>query len=184
MLPFMLQSLLCMPIYGSNWFTPFLHLQTRKGQPAKRQTSDEFKDRVQDIKEASEKSKEEHPQYFSKGGPYYSWDNASFHTSMNLEEVGTCTSDMWELPPNSPDMHKVIEHVVGRVKMALRNALCDNAKLTTVNKLKHECKRVFFEITAESVQKDIDSLPNTYKHIHTKQKQGGREGDWALARYR
>lgn len=118
------------------------------------------------------------------GGPYYSWDNASFHTSMKLEDVGLTIGDLWDLPPNSPDMHKVIEHVVGRVKRELRNALCDNANLATVNDLKTECKRVFFGITAESVQKDIDSLPSTYKHIHAKETQGGREGDWSLARYR
>ncbi len=159
-------------------------LQTKLGKPAKRQTGDEFAERVQDVKQLSQASKEKHPQYYSKGGPFYSWDNASFHTSLKLQDVGLSETDMWLLPPNSPDMHKVIEHVVGRVKRALREELCDNANIKTVEQVKRVCRDVFFRITTESIRKDIDSLPNTYKHIHDKKSQGGREGDWSLAKYR
>ncbi len=137
------------------------------------------------MKQLSLASRDEYPQYYNKGGPFYSWDNASFHTSVNLQAIGIQQADMWKLPPNSPDMHKVIEHVVGRVKRALREELCDNARLTTVEHIKDVCKDVFFnKITKESVKKDIDSLPTTYRHIHTKKSKGGREGDWSLARYR
>lgn len=137
------------------------------------------------MKELSEYSKIRYPEYYKKGGPFYSWDNASWHASVKLENVGLTTADKWELPPNSPDMHKVIEHVVGNVKRALRNKLVDNARLCTVERLKPACEDVFFnQIAKESVQKDIDSLPNTYKHIHAKKNQGGTEGNWAQARYR
>ncbi len=185
MCPTVLQCHLCMRLQSTDRSPTLSFLQTKRGEPAKRQTSDEFAERVLDVKQLSLASKDKHPEYYKKGGPFYSWDNASFHTSMKLHDVGLSEEDMWLLPPNSPDMHKVIEHVVGRVKRALREELCDNANITTVKQVKHVCKQVFFNrITVESVRKDIDSLPTTYRHIHAKKSQGGREGDWSLAKYR
>jgi hypothetical protein len=160
-------------------------MQTSKGNPAKKMTRDEFVDAVKQAKDASEACVAEFPEFYSKGGPYYSWDNASWHQALNLEDVGLKESDKWQLPPNSPDMHKVIEHVVGRVKQQLRHKLCDNANINSSKEVQAAFIDVFYkQISTESIRKDIESLPSTYKHIHGKKNQGGSEGDWAQARYR
>lgn len=148
-------------------------------------TAEEFAETVVEVKDESNACVLSHPEFYSKGGPYYSWDNAAWHQAVSLDQVGLTQGDKWQLPPNSPDMHKVIEHVVGNVKRALRDKLADNANITSAQQLRDAFVEVFYEeISKDSIRKDIDSLPNTYKHIHHTKQQGGSGGDWAQARYR
>jgi hypothetical protein len=167
-------------------FSPnFLFFQTTKNKPAKKLTAAEFLDVMRNVKTKTDACKEANPKYYKIGGPYYSWDNASWHQAADLSTIGIKHEHRLPLPPNSPDMHKVIEHVVGNTKRRMKECLCDNAALTSVKDVKKAMEKVFYtKNKVTSIRKDINSLPGTYKIIHDKLCAGGTEGNWAPARCR
>lgn len=97
----------------------------------------------------------------------YSWDNDKVHQGADLTKVGIEASDRFELPELSSDMHKVVEHVhawlQARIQLWLEGK--DEVKVT-VQECKNELKRLFEqELTLEAIQKDVDSLKQTYQAV-------------------
>lgn len=139
------------------------------------------------IKSKSEKCKEqkEHKKYYRLGGPYYSRDNASWHQWADLGGIGINSEDLFPLPPYSPDMHKVIEHVVNNTWQRFQEYLLEHPSITTPAKVRAAFEHVFYTCNKVcSISQDIDSLPATYTVVHAKKEAGGTEGNWPCARYR
>jgi hypothetical protein len=97
----------------------------------------------------------------------YSWDNDKIHKGAKLDEVGFQPEDRFELPELSSDMHKVVEHVHGWLQARMQEWLEDqDEEKITVEQCKAELRRLFEEeLTRESVQKDVDSLKDTYAAV-------------------
>lgn len=164
-----------------------LLLQTKKGETAKTITAAEFVECMKEIKDKSEKCthEDEHKKYYKKGGPYYSRDNAPWHAFANLQEVGIEPEDILQLPPNSPDMHKVIEKIINNTWRELHSYLLEHAEVTTAKDVVAAFQKAFANnIKVETVRKLVDGLPKTYRAIQASRMQGGSEGDWPQAKYR
>lgn len=130
---------------------------------------------------------------------YWSWDNA--HANMTTAEAQALAGRKHirlPLPPWSPDMHKVIEHVMHTLKTGFSEALDLTEELPTPKQMQHMVRGIFYDIPAAHIQADVDTLPLTYLSIAAPQgkkitvfegdeQQGekllgrvvGVEGDWA-----
>lgn len=82
------------------------------------------------------------------------------------------------LPPRSPDMHKVIEHIFGHLTTQMNASLAKDDQLKGVAKYKAELERLFHAYPTKSVKKDVLSLPKTYAEIVKVQ------GDWPPSKFR
>lgn len=117
--------------------------------------------------------------------PVYSFDNWSGHKqaaeALHLDvKEGTRAP----LPPKSPDMHKVIEHVFNTVQNEFGKRLWMHPGEHDMSTYLAVLEDILFNfITVESVRKDIDSLPKTYEHIMTPVASGGRGGKCAVPPY-
>lgn len=119
------------------------------------------------------------------GDPVFSFDNATIHDMEVLEEVGITWENRVPLPPRSPDMHKVIEHVFGTLEGAMQEALHEDHSLTRGREYAALLRTLFKQrITALSIQKDIRSLYPLYDMLHKSKAEGGVEGDWPPAKFR
>ncbi len=135
--------------------------------------------------EKTETCAAENPQYYSKTKPLYSQDNATWHKHAKLEEIGIGPADLMPLPPNSPDMHKVIEHVVNNTCTNFFNYLLDHPDVTSLQGVKDAFIQAFYTGNrVASIRADVDSLLKTYDVIHRKKTNGGTEGDWPSAKFR
>lgn len=164
---------------------PLLQLQTSAGKPAKKLCSSEYRDAVKAVKDKSEACKKAHPKIYGKSAPKYSQDNATWHKYAKLEEIGINQSDLMPLPPNSPDMHKVIEHAVNNTCTTFFNYLLDHPEVRSLQQVKDAFTKAFYDgNTVDGIRADVDSLWKTYDIVHRKQAAGGTEGDWPSAKYR
>lgn len=116
----------------------------------------------------------EHKGIFSpERGPVYSFDNAPIHQGANLQALHVVGSKRAPLSPSSPDMHKCIEHVFGTITRVMNARLHEDVSLTTAQQYQNEVERLFGSvITQSSVQKDVSTLPDTYRAIQQV------NGDW------
>ena len=157
-------------------------MQTLKKQAAKGPTAKEFLNVMRRFTRQAEKVNREH----GLEDPLYSFDNASIHdVALLSEEMDFDGNDRVPLPPRSPDMHKVIEHVFGTLEGAMQKKLHDNPGLCTAEQYKKVLEKLFRKvITADSVRKDIKSLKGTYDMIRKCRDAGGVEGGWPPSKYR
>jgi hypothetical protein len=148
-------------------------MQTKRGTEAKTFCAEEVWDVVvHDFMSKAEKVMDEACKGDRKKRrrmtPIFSLDNASVHTDVKRDFAG----EMAPLPPRSPDMHKVIEHIW--------NTISHDLKHHQLHVLSAEHKESRFDvsfwpelvfscaqrlITTESVRKDIISLRDTYMYI-------------------
>ena len=120
----------------------------------------------------------EHPDSPLLLGDQWSYDNPSIHDA-DLAELGITELNRTPLPPQSGDMHKVIEHVHGTLCNAMSEWVARNPKVTKVADLKTQFEALFFKvITPVHVKKDIDSLPEQWRAIKAK------EGGFTAVKYR
>lgn len=142
-------------------------MQTKKGDPARGPTSEEFLHVMKDFRGEALKVAAQHPSVFTTGvRPKFSFDNPPIHNRAALATIDIKPEDRVRLPPRSPDMHKVIEHIFGTLTRAMNVSLAKDPTLNTVPKYKAELERLFKSvITPESVRKDVASLPATYDCI-------------------
>lgn len=124
---------------------------------------------------------------------HFSWDNAHNNgTSAELQAAGFSTHDRMELPPYSPDLHRVVEHAIGSIKAAMdatmltmaRSGWPDQPPLAFQAALRNACNT----ITPAGIRKDADGLPLAWRVVAGAEGQkvadtSGREwectaGDW------
>lgn len=100
----------------------------------------------------------------------WSFDNDRVHTAAlpELRVRGLLTQDnRAPLPPHSPDMHKVIEHCIGRLTGMVVAELADTEDVNlSVAHWQARLQDMFFNyVSAESIARDVSSLAATYQAI-------------------
>ena len=100
----------------------------------------------------------------------WSFDNDRVHTASlpELRVRGVLTpSNRAPLPPHSPDMHKVIEHCIGRLTSMVVAELADteDVQLSVAHWQARLLDMFFNGISAESIARDVSSLAATYQAI-------------------
>lgn len=96
-----------------------------------------------------------------------SMDNDSTHAAADLAGLGIWPAERrFPLPALSPDMHKAVEHVHGWLcaKMQKWRRSFFPRKPSNQDVIKH-LTELFYSYDPVAIQKDIDSLPETYKAI-------------------
>lgn len=152
-------------------------MQTQQGKPALSPTAQEIQDLVKAVvaeiaaQTCAEGEEPDTLKPFPAGFvPCISLDNAPVHTRAKEAMVAQhmpCTFE--RIPPYSPDIHKVIEHVHGIVQRAFqRNLLRRSAENLpdTVPELFATMRSIFDrKVTTTLVRKDILSLQATLQAI-------------------
>jgi hypothetical protein len=150
-----------------------LDLQNKDGSDAKTFCAAEFTDCTKQFEGIAAKVLEEaygeDQEKIQQNQPIFSWDNASVHVGGDKVIGPKGTPFRAPLPPHSPDMHKVIEHVFNR---------CANYFKHIVPALFHECEHhtlalwpqlvesyLFHVEQLQWVRADVDSLKKTYQFI-------------------
>lgn len=116
----------------------------------------------------------------SKAKAVYSLDNATIHgNAQALERLGIDKAQ-WELsPPRSPDFHKPIEHLFGRMKGAFQAWLHSHPKKRSPDAYMSVVEELFKECaTSQQIWPDVESMEETYDKIVEKQ------GGWVPKPYR
>lgn len=178
---------------------------------AKGPTSEEFVDVLKQMKPGIDKAVREHPAAFlqthhhNPDGPLLSYDNDAIHR-ICPSKAGFKADSRIPLPANSPDMHKVIEHVVANMKRwadsqwAKQVGVAYGAAENGMHYHKAPVKKkgrsaapkrreplayqqvvrdIFFQnVVADSVRRDVSSLHATYNEIVR------LNGGWPEAKHR
>lgn len=123
----------------------------------------------------------QHPAIY-QDGVYVSWDRAKWHKPGRvLADARDIKFKQMPVPPQSHDIHKVIEHAINTFKAAFRKHLIDHPEIQRLEEIKAAAEKTFFKaVTRDGVRKDIRSLPATFRAINRSVKSGGTEGGWAL----
>ena len=152
---------------------------------AVRITASEFQERVlQPLIPKWKALVKEYPSIY-RDGVYLSWDRATYHQEGTVLKNTGLKFKRLPVPAQSHDIHKVIEHAINTVKAAARKWFVDHPEVQTMEGIKREFKRLFFEVlTREGIRKDIRSLRYTYRAINYGPKAGGTAGDWPAKKYR
>lgn len=126
-----------------------------------------------------------YPKLF-QNGLWVSMDNATFHPTGELKlRVRGLRVHRLPVPPQSHDIHKVIEHAIHLLKMEFDKWMIDHPDVVKMEDIKAAFVRTFYEkVKRDGVRKDIMSLRKTYRAIYRSVKAGGTEGDWAPSRLR
>lgn len=104
--------------------------------------------------------------------PLFSFDNWAGHNT--AAELGILEGhNRVPLPPGSPDIHKVIEHIFNRLAYAFGKELWLYARHDDVDVYCDVVEKILFNMDVQSIRRDIRSLRDTYHSII----QGG--GAWA-----
>lgn len=114
------------------------------------------------------------------GYPIFSYDNPSIHSHPILKQFfQTTIFTRFSLPPKSPDFHRCIERVHGRICNAFRKWLVRQPRQCNMFECISKLKDIFFETeTADATFNDICSYHLMLDSILVK------EGSWAERRFR
>ncbi len=157
-------------------------LQTKDGRPAKRMATQEFRSFTEKVIKATLDCQKKHPGLYPDGHPYFSMDNATWHDVGDLQVVpGIKLKEcLLPLPPQSPDLHKVIEHAINRVKSAMRADIAGDPRRLTAEELRGMFAKHFADMNKpEMVERDIQTLKKTFKAVGRSEGKGGTAGGWA-----
>lgn len=155
---------------------PLRRLLQTKGphaHPAKSVTQAEFVDIMKEFVAAAQAVAAQ-PKWraatLGVGGPQYSFDGASAHWSVDaLEELGIVGDVRFPLSPKSPDMHKVIEHVFGRLKKVFREWLYHYPAPRDARAYMEKVEHLFWHdpdmAGAHVIRKEVESLRATYDKV-------------------
>lgn len=158
-------------------------MQTQKGKDAKSPTADEmftlFRDHVHPaIKKVISEGKS--TEWGLKGQhPMISMDNDSIHEAAWGRMQALSKYKRAPLPPHAPDMHKVVEHCISYLKGQFTQRLAEmKGPRGQPEQYQQLLKDIFKTYTAQSIRKDVESLPDTYQAIIDV------NGDWPAAEFR
>lgn len=103
----------------------------------------------------------------SKSKAVYSLDNASIHGDPEaLLRLGIDAAQWETSPPRSPDFHKPIEHVFGRMKFAFENWMHGNRQECSVKEYMEVAEALFNQCASkEQIAPDVASMDETYDKI-------------------
>lgn len=96
------------------------------------------------------------------------FDNAGVHKGANLQQFGIQRDDILSTPPYSSDLQKVVEHAHANLFHGITDWLLEPEQQIRGKLPIEDCKAKFDELfysMTEAVQKDVESLPDTYAEI-------------------
>ena len=137
-----------------------------EGEVAKDLTAAEFRETIEDLK--AELSKRSNKKKLKAGQHWIlSIDNDSRHTAARLHEHGVwLNKDRLALPPRSPDMNKVVEHVHAWLTNKMHCWLRSRAdSKPTAQECMQQLKTFSSQYPRASIQADVDSMKETYAAI-------------------
>lgn len=111
--------------------------------------------------------------------PIISMDNDGIHTKAWPTMQALCKWKRAPLPPHAPDMHKVVEHCISYLKVNFNKRLAEwTGPRGTPEQYQQLLQDIFKTYTAESITRDVETLPATYQAIIDV------NGDWPAAEFR
>ena len=146
-------------------------LQRKDGEDPQRITSEEVRwimDKV--VSEARERSAGD-PELFPDGVIGVTLDNLTAHKDYIKHPPDKVRAT--EIPSRSPDIHKVVEHPLSPFNHHWYREFTADLKCTTVRLSMQLAANILHRTTADSIKKDIDTLPATFESILR------NGGDWA-----
>ena len=161
---------------------PFL--QTKEGATAKATVQEEFEDVMAILHEKATTA------CAARGTtPLYIYDNVALQHNARYTKMGFKAADHMKTPAHSPDFNKPVEHIFNQIKTKLLNKLYHEYDTPLTPERARELVLDAFEsITTESIQRDIESLTDTWKivaadaddTVYTKKKEKipGADGDY------
>lgn len=171
---------------------PLLLLQTKENKPAKSITAEEFNHfmlvlvfvvrRMLADTGMQQRWAERTGGSPDAGGttPILSYDNPSIHGSPVLQDLFKSTYfTRFPLPPKSPDVHRIIERVHGRICNRFRKWLLRTPGQRTMRDYVGKLQNIFAtKETGDVIYADVCSYDLMLNNIIAK------EGSWAERRYR
>lgn len=152
--------------------SPHCLLQTVNGNEAVAECADEFQELFREVHaEAYDDFRRDPAEYGNR--LTFSYDHASFHDAAE-DQLDILPEQRAPLSPVSPDMHRVIETLIRRLKAAFFRALSRDPKVRTPEQARNLLLELASKIvTKEAVAKLVNSLPKTLESIIE------RGGNWA-----
>jgi hypothetical protein len=145
-------------------------MQTTKGVPAKGCTKMEWVDVMTRIKAAIAEKLRALPAAGdgSFGGvARYSFDNDKIHQDIAAQaQLKVGGSKRVPLPPYSHDIHRVVEHTLGRLKTAFNKWLYSHPAALSMAQYMAALEHIFFTTqTPAIIAADVATLPSVYRAI-------------------
>lgn len=99
--------------------------------------------------------------------PMFSLDNATIHGDKDaLKRLKINKAQYEETPARSPDFHKPIEHLFGRMKNAFQSWLHSHPNARTTEEYMAKLEELFQQCaTKEQIDADVESMIHTYDAI-------------------
>ena len=99
--------------------------------------------------------------------PIWSFDNDKIHQNrLILAQLKINHNNRYPLPPNSPDMHRVVERCIGRLKTKFADWLYDHPGKCTMAEYKRALLDIFMSTqTSDVINRDVKKLPQLFPLI-------------------
>lgn len=110
-----------------------------------------------------------------QAAPLWSFDNDTIHQNpQSHSTLKINKNNRVPLPPNSPDMHRVVERSIGRLKKAFQSWLFEHPSARSMQQYRTALKKMFHKNeTADVVSAEVASLPDVYREIVSRRVNGG-----------
>lgn len=145
-------------------------VQKKDGEEAKSLATAEFLHLMKQLLRDAQAAYADTPSAFPRGIAI-SLDNASWHKAWQSSPPAGVEVRL--VPPCSPDIHKVVEHPLRPFVVNFNSAYTRQTKVKTCEGRMSIASEVLHQTTADSIWRDIQSLPATLRSIIA------NGGDWA-----
>lgn len=151
-------------------FLPCFLLQTAAGKPAKGCTNQEWAHVMENVMAAAERRRASSGAWPAGQPCTWSFDNDKIHQKLEtLIALKINHKNRFPLPPNSPDMHRVVERCIGRLKTAFRKWMYAHPTSRTMQQYQQALTTLFFTnkqiAGSTALTKDVKKLPGLFKEI-------------------
>lgn len=125
------------------------------------------------------KSRQWKAEFQGTAQPIYSYDNDPIHlTDLVKTKLRIRADCKYPLPPNSPDLHRVIEHVMATLKGGMRGYVHSVRGRRPIDEAMGQLRSLFNGLKAKSIADDVAGLHELYKEIIA------AKGGWPSGRVR
>ena len=140
-----------------------LLLQILRGEPAKGCTTSECVSVMKTFREQVE-SAIKSPRWAAAVGrrqrPWWSFDNDKIHQNVEARaSLQINSNNRYPLPPNSPDMHRVVERCIGRLKQRFQKWLYEQPAQRSMAEYQRALLNIFFKAKgvagASTIEKEV-----------------------------
>ena len=146
-----------------------LCLQTAKGEPAKGCTAEEWESVIAYFKGVVARAMlgKTWQEAAGRHRPWWSFDNDKIHQNrMRLAYLKINANNRFPLPPNSPDMHRVVERCIARLKGDFKDWLYAHPAKRDMAEYRKALLKLFKDgQTADVIDRKVKKLPKLWPFI-------------------